>query len=363
MALSSPGYDPHAAALGDVSRDADALRGAMKGVATDESVLSKQTAGIKRKGKNIFNLAYGQPANSIIGDEIDGPEPSNSPKKIRQEIGYVDDILLERAERAVKRRALILQEIKTISQLPNAAVQLSNAAVSPSSAELFYAAVQLSNPAIQTNLPFPFVGPRPPQRFNCVGDDYYWNYMGREKFTELLKAVKVLETTKIWQGYLFHGTIGYGKSHLLAALACHQITTGKRVVYIPDCWACAWVPVAYVRAAMLLTWGGPDDNVIRESIMALNTMDAISNFFGRQRNILFLVDQLNSLEKDPNGIDSLSDTVKIETQRFIMKCVANHKYIFGASANNQSKAWVKEKQSSARELFVYKGFTAVSPYT
>ena len=38
---------------------------------------SNQTAGRTRKGKNIFNLAYGQPANSIIGDEIDGPEPSN----------------------------------------------------------------------------------------------------------------------------------------------------------------------------------------------------------------------------------------------------------------------------------------------
>jgi annexin A7/11 len=39
MALPSPGYDPHAAAAGDASRDADALRGAMKGFATDEGVL------------------------------------------------------------------------------------------------------------------------------------------------------------------------------------------------------------------------------------------------------------------------------------------------------------------------------------
>lgn len=41
VVLPSPGYDPHAAAPGDASRDADALREAMKGSGTDESVLIK----------------------------------------------------------------------------------------------------------------------------------------------------------------------------------------------------------------------------------------------------------------------------------------------------------------------------------
>jgi annexin A7/11 len=41
MGLPSIGYDPHAAAQGDASRDADALRGAMKGFGTNEAVLIK----------------------------------------------------------------------------------------------------------------------------------------------------------------------------------------------------------------------------------------------------------------------------------------------------------------------------------
>jgi hypothetical protein len=380
--------------------------------------LSNQTAGKKRQGKNTFNLAYGQRANNVTGDETDAPESkrnrqedplseiaTRASERLDSRIDEIDDNLSERVERAVKRRAHILQEIKAISQLldavplPNAAVQLSNAAVPLSSAELSHAAVQLSSPAIPDavplpdvaaqlsntvvplssaelshaavqlsspatliKLPFPFVGQSLPERFNYDGDHNYWDYMGREKFTELLDAINVLETTA-WRGYLFYGTIGYGKSHLLAALACYLIAAGKRVVYIPDCRECAWKPIAYFRAAMLLTWGGPDDSVIRESIMALNTRQAISNFFGRQSNIFFLIDQMNILEVDPSGTDGLNDARKNTIYQWIRECVAPHKYIFSASANNQNRSWVKGKQTSAQPLLVHGGFSAVSPYT
>jgi hypothetical protein len=258
-----------------------------------------------------------------------------------------------------------VQEIKTISKLPDtvplpdATVQLSNAAVPLSHTELSRAAVQLSNPAIQIKLPFPFVGYNLPVRFNYDGDHQYWDYMGREKFTELLDAIKELETT-YWRGYLFYGTIGYGKSHLLAALVCYLIAAGKRVVYIPDCGACAWDPVAYFRAAMLLAWGAPDDSVIRESIMALNAMDAISEFFKEQSNILFIIDQVNIL--DPGGTDDLSDERKSKIYEWIRKCVAKHKYIFSASPNNRNRG-LKGKQTGARQLLVYGGFSTVSPHT
>jgi hypothetical protein len=370
--------------------------------------LLNQTAGRKRTGKNTFNLAYGQRANNVTGDETDAPESkrnrqedplseiaTRASERLDSRFDQIDDNLLERVKRAVKRRALILQEIKAISQLldavplPDAAVQLSNAAVPLSSAELSnaavqlsspdavplpdvtvqlsstelsHAAVQLSSPATLIKLPFPFVGQSLPERFNYDGDHNYWDYMGREKFTELLDAINVLETTA-WRGYLFYGTIGYGKSHLLAALACYLISAGKRIVYIPDCRECAWRPVTYFQAAMLLTWGGPDDSVIRKRIIALRTTEAISNFFGTQSDIFFLIDQINILEVDPSGTDGLSDARKNTIYEWIRECVAPHKYIFSASANNRNRSWVKGRQTSAQPLLVYGGFSEVSPYT
>jgi len=126
-------------------------------------------------------------------DEIDGPRLSISPKKFCQEdpllklaarVSEIPNHLLERAERAIKRRARILKEIKPISQLPDAA-ELSYV-------KLLCAAAQLSNPAIQIKFPFPFVGDSIPKRFNYDGDHGYWDYVGREKFAELVDATERL---------------------------------------------------------------------------------------------------------------------------------------------------------------------------
>jgi hypothetical protein len=219
--------------------------------------VSDQTAGRKRKGKCIFDVPYGESANNIIGDEQ--AEPTSKKRLLDSETNGAKGNL-ERVERACKRRARILQEIKAIGQLrdavslPDAAVQLSSAAVRLSHDELSNAAARLSNPAIQTKLPFPFTERDLPQWFNSDGDHDHWDFMGREKCTELLDAIKELETTH-WHGYWFYGTFGYGKSHLLATLACYLIAAGKRVVFIPDCQACVWKPVAYLQTAMLLAWG------------------------------------------------------------------------------------------------------------
>jgi hypothetical protein len=186
--------------------------------------------------------------------------------------------------------------------------------------------------------------------------------MGRENFPALLEAVQTLESSTQWRGYWLYGSIGCGNSHLLAALACYLIATGKRVVYLPDWRECTWDPCAYVQAAMLFAWGAPEDSDMRKHIRALKTMEAISEFFRGQKKILFIVDQLNALELDRSETDQASNGNKQMTLQWLRKCIAMDKCIFSVSANNQTRAWMARKQTGFQQLHVYGGFSTVSPY-
>jgi len=215
---------------------------------------------------------------NITADETDAPEPPISPKRNREEELLLESAtrateqeVWELAERARKRRKHILKKLMSISELSDATVPFSDTGLST-------IADQLRDPAIQTKLPFPSVWPHLPERFKCTGDDNNWDYTGREKFPTLLKAVQTLESSPEWRGCWLYGTIGYGKSHLLAALVCYLIATGRRVVYLPDCRECTWDPCAYVRAAMLFAWGAPEDSGMRKHIRALKTMKRSANF-------------------------------------------------------------------------------------
>src|SRR4051812_37796737 len=86
-----------------------------------------------------------------------------------------------------------------------------------------------------TNLPFPFVGDALSKRFKVdpKDDEDNWFYMGREKFVELLNKLRHVQQSRNKKGFWLYGTKGYGKSHLLAALVCHLVSQGERVICIP----------------------------------------------------------------------------------------------------------------------------------
>ncbi|KAG0127522.1 hypothetical protein HOY82DRAFT_625038 [Tuber indicum] len=81
---------------------------------------------------------------------------------------------------------------------------------------------ELSDPAFMTKLPFPFVFRTLPKRFKFEAEqgEYNWVYMGCEKFAELLHRLEEVRESPQNSGFWLYGTRGYGKSHLLAALAC-----------------------------------------------------------------------------------------------------------------------------------------------
>ena len=62
--------------------------------------------------------------------------------------------------------------------------------------------------------------------------------MGREAFTELLKNLEVFGNKYGQTTLSLYGFLGFGGSHLLAALTCSLIKAGKRVVFFPAAAPC-----------------------------------------------------------------------------------------------------------------------------
>jgi hypothetical protein len=97
--------------------------------------------------------------------------------------------------------------------------------------------------------------------------------------------------------------MGYGKSHILAALTCLLYRQGKRVLFVPDCRAMLANPLIYIRYALLCTFAIPSLKEERQRIRdctSLCELDAFSHSLDGT-TLYFVVDQVNVLEKSSSN--------------------------------------------------------------
>jgi hypothetical protein len=324
------------------------------------AVLAREIAEGKTSGTKSELLSFipcRQSAYSVTGDSEQAgfAEQSDAASKRlpRSEIDAEIDTELRKlaklrklAERACERRDHIREKFTTIGQLPDDADQLPDAVV------------QLSNPAFHTKLPFPFVGAAVPGRFNIGSDSgANWFYTGRKKFVELLDGLRDVRDSLDRSALWVYGTKGYGKSHLLAALACYLTAQGERVVYIPDCRECLKDPVPYVRAAMLFAWA--DNKAMQDKIITLDTRKKIQHFFEHYTDAILFIDQVNACE-GMEWEDQETRNWKGEIKRWLDSCRAQHTTILSTSANYRSYLETATKESTEKTIYVYGGFTKVS---
>jgi hypothetical protein len=181
--------------------------------------------------------------------------------------------------------------------------------------------------------------------------------MGREKFKDLLEMVE-RSKRKPNDGLWLHGTYGYGKSHILAALVCYLIAAGERVIYLPDCSRFAAAPFEYVQRAILLAWA--DDETKTGEITRLETMNDVFGFLRDTVDCLFVFDQVDALAES-EGMDDRA----VAKQKSAMECLeswaAFNMCIFGASARYyHTRFRTATEHSSNPGLYVFGGLTAVS---
>jgi hypothetical protein len=180
--------------------------------------------------------------------------------------------------------------------------------------------------------------------------------VGRKKFKELLKELKMVRESSRYTTVWLYGTQGYGKSHLLAALVCYLAAQGERVVYIPDCREWLRKPIKYLKKAMLFAWA--DDITTQEEIKTLATETEIEAFFDHQENVIVVGDQLNALTGSNRPRDEMK--ARIDLYRWLMSFTSEHTAVFSSSANYREFIEKSNKQTSNWVVPAYGGLERAS---
>ncbi|CAG8699468.1 3244_t:CDS:2, partial [Acaulospora morrowiae] len=210
-----------------------------------------------------------------------------------------------------------------------------------------------SNPQNFLSLPFPYPGSkRPIDRFT-ISDDGFFTFMGRKKFSDVLDKIIEFKAKTGYMKMFIYGTVGYGKSHILTAIACFLLRSERRVVYLPDCRELAVNPLSYIKSALFLTYA--DDDAKISEIDACENFDQIVKFCELlNETIYFIIDQMNALDDSSNTGISLKE--KIQVKRNLDKMCSEHFYIKSSSANNQTVLHLRQKQTNEKKIELYGGF-------
>jgi len=219
--------------------------------------------------------------------------------------------------------------------------------------------VWYSNPQNYSLIPFPFVYPNIPERFSLKNG--FFQYMGREVFQKVYDDVRLLRLGSEYTKLYIHGTMGYGKSYILAALACLLYREGKRVVFIPDCRALLGQSIPYIKTALLCAFADPSLEKQREQIRACTSEDEIDAFcHGLDDTLYFIVDQINAFELSPPNTDAISEDEKRACNSFITRLGLGNLTITSASANYETSLHMDQKQNNERKIPMMGGMTVVS---
>ena len=220
--------------------------------------------------------------------------------------------------------------------------------------------VDYADPSQAIPLPFPSKNVVPP-RFDLSGDGLF-SYIGREKFTIIWETwLKIKADTRHRQAIYVYGTKGYGKSHILAALACLLVRKKELVVYLPDCCAMLREPLKYLRNALLFAFVGLSSFDYREWICECEDIEGLANFCMqyKQGQLCFIIDQLNALDPEPKGEDDVSDDRKFWLKELLQRISAGHVLITSASANHKSAMHMAAKDTGDQKISLLGGMTTV----
>lgn len=156
-----------------------------------------------------------------------------------------------------------------------------------------------------------------------------------------------------------YGSMGYGKSHILAALACLLIRTGHRIVYLPDCRAMLGEPLSYVQRALRLALWKPEDTNALKKVLECKSFEELITICEPIENLCFMIDQENALDSEPSTADNVSNEDKAELQKCLRRICFMKISITSASANHKSARYMRQKQTDDVKIALLGGLSNV----
>jgi len=225
---------------------------------------------------------------------------------------------------------------------------------------------QLADPEVRNWFPYPFLGvARPGTRFIFRENDEVY-YEGRKEFSTILAKVRDLRLVgEAGRGLLckelyLNGTLGYGKSHFMCAIAFWLLKDGERVVYLPEAKGLIRAEVQYIRHAFRLTFAD-DEEILGEVELCKSKEDfeaLAMKLAGSGIRIYFLLDQANAFD-DESGVSGAQTSVRREKLDWIDRVTSEHFLILSASGNYQKAAIARQKVENVTKLDFFGGLDKV----
>jgi len=199
----------------------------------------------------------------------------------------------------------------------------------------------------------------PVDRFYLNEEDAF-RFMGRKIFGEVYQTVSNM-SRRAGTIYSLQGTLGSGKSHILAALVCLLVKESKRVVYIPDARVLATDIVKYTKEALKFAYA--DDQALFKQIQGLSSKPDIFEFAeertSRCESWYLICDQMNALDHTPDSANTLGRDAQLEALQFIQCLSGDHYFIWSAGNCRDAASNNKRQNSGAKRLLFREGYNRV----
>ena len=219
-------------------------------------------------------------------------------------------------------------------------------------------AEEYSDPARVMTLPFLFPGEIPSERFK-LEEDGTFSFYGRKIFRNVYEHVMAMD----FRGnrlYHIHGTLGVGKSFLLAALACCLTRNGKAVLFLPDCRSMLRNPFRYIQKALCLTFvKSPGQLNLLQNCKSVDDLIEFCLPITDRERLYVIIDQLNALDPQEPHCDRNDDTKKTRLRNQLDLLSSEHLSITSSSGNYSHGLYDRLRNTGIQRLDIHTGLDQV----